>query len=123
MKLLFKLFDYISALLLGTLASLAVYWVAAPGWNMALAMFAGMFIGMALLLLFLPLVGVFSTFFNFMPPAMIIAMLGGMGAGMAVSAGIALSGLLPVMLLFSVAVQIVLDLYNLMLIGEVKHAE
>ena len=121
MRFLFKLFDYAIALLLGTLLSLALCGVIGPGWGMMPAMFVGMFTGMGLLLLFLPLVGLFSTFFNFMPPAMLIAMLGGMGGGMAVAAGTGFSTLFSTMLLFSATVQLLIDLYNHRLTGELTH--
>ena len=120
MTLLFKAVDYCAALLMGSATLLMVLLVVGEGWNMFLAMFVAMLLGMvvlfAVVLLFSPL----STPFELFPPGMIITMVVGMAAGMAASHG-------PVnwrtawvaVLIFSVVVQFVIDCYNAKLKGEV----
>jgi len=120
MNLIFKVIDYAASLLMGAATVFFVSLFVNKGWNMAVAMVAGMLFGMIAFSLVTLLFVRVSTFFQIMPPGMIISMFTGMGAGMALSeADFDLALLLKVSAIFSIFVQYTMDLYNLTLSGEV----
>ena len=81
MRFYFFLGDLLATGLSGALAAAACYTVFGPGWNMWLAMFAGMALGMAVSMAVSPVTGIWFGAFEQMLPAMTA----GMAAGMAVS--------------------------------------
>lgn len=122
MNLIFKVIDYVASVLIGTVTVLFVSFFVGKEWNMVAAMSAGMFFGMIALVLVTLLFVRISTFFQIMPPGMIIAMFTGMGAGMVFSAAdVDLPLLLKMSVVFSLFVQYAMDVYNLKLTGEVSY--
>ncbi len=120
MKMSFKLLDYTVSILMGTGTLSAVYLIVDKEWNMLVAMIAGMVIGMIVLLLTVLLFIPISTAFELFPTGMVITMLIGMVVGMMTSMRNMdfMSMLFPV-IGFSLFVQLLMDLYNLKLMGEV----
>lgn len=120
MYLLFKIIDYIAAILMGTGTVLLISLFIDMEWNMIAAMFAGMFSGMIVLLLVAILFIRLSTFFQIMPAGMVITMFSGMAAGMVLtSAEVDRIVLIKAALIFSLIVQYAMDLYNFKLKGDV----
>ena len=120
MKMSFKLLDYIIATLMGTGTLSAVYLIVDQDWNMLVAMVAGMVLGMAVLLLTVLLFIPISTAFELFPAGMIITMLIGMVVGMITSMrNLDFMSMLYPVIGCSLFVQVVFDLYNLKLAGEV----
>ena len=120
MNLILKIIDYIAAVLMGTGTVLFVSLFIDREWNMIAAMFAGMFLGMIVLLIIAILFVRVSTFFQIMPPGMIITMFSGMAAGMVLtSAEVDRFVLVKVAVIFSLLIQYMMDLYNLKLKGDV----
>jgi hypothetical protein len=80
--LYFRVGDYLAGSLTGLLTAFAVRAVIGPQWDMVVAMFVGMAVGMlihlSLLLLIIPLLGTFEM----MMPGAVIGMYGGMLFGM-----------------------------------------
>jgi len=78
----FRLGDYVAGALTGVLTAFAVRMIVGPQWDMVVAMLVGMGMGMfvhlTLLLLFIPLLGMFEV----MMPLAMIGMYGGMLFGM-----------------------------------------
>ncbi len=120
MKILFKVLDYSASVFMGAGTVLVVSLLIPAGMNMVLAMIAGMMLGTAVLFLGVMIFSFVSAPFELFPAGMIITMIIGMGSAMAVAswetdpafmlrAGIA----------FSLFVQLMIDLYNLKIRGEV----
>jgi len=120
MKVLFKILDYLSALLMGTGTLFLVTLSVSSDWNMFVAMIAGMVIGMVVLVLALVLFSSFSAAFEIFPVGMVITMPVGMAAGMAVTvADPNLKCMVSGAAVFSLCAQLGFDLYNMKLQGEV----
>jgi hypothetical protein len=120
LRILFKVLDYIIAALMGIGTLSVVYIIIDKDWNMLVGMFVGMVLGMVVLLLNVLLFIPISTAFELFPAGMVITMPSGMVLGMITSMRNLdfMSMLFPV-IGFSLFVQVVIDLYNLKLIGEV----
>lgn len=119
MTIFFKILDYLSALAMGIGTLFLVTLVVGRGWNMFLAMVAGMVIGMGVLLLALILFCSFSTLFELVPKGMIITMVTGMVSGMAAANGQGFTLMASASAVFSFGTQIAIDLYNMKVSGEV----
>lgn len=78
----FKTGDFLASIIIGGLTGLCTFWIVDTGWNMLLAGFIGMCIGMIsqiiITLIFMPLFGQLEI----MIPSMITGMLSGMCSGM-----------------------------------------
>ncbi len=119
-NILFKVIDYITSFLMGTGTLLLVSLVINDGWNMFLAMAVGMLLGNVVLLLIVVLFSSISTPFEIFPVGMVITMLTGMAAAMAIAAVAAdFNSLLLPVTAFSVFTQLMIHLYNNSLKGEV----
>lgn len=117
---MFKILDYLSAVLMGTgtfvLAAIAV----SRDWNMFVAMITGMVIGMGVLSLSLLLFISVSTPFELVPKGMMITMVTGMTSGMAAAIdGPDFVFMISASAVFSICAQAGFDLYNMKLKGEV----
>jgi hypothetical protein len=120
MKILFKILDYTISVLMGAGTVSVVYLLIGMEWNMFLAMFVGMLLGMVVLVLIVLIFSPVSTPFELFPVGMIITMFTGMGAGMVQTQGEAdFTVMLVAAVLFSLSVQLVMDLFNMRLRGEV----
>ncbi len=120
MKILFKALDYLIAIFMGTGTVFLVSLVVHESWNMALAMVAGMFLGMAVLVLAVLLFIYVSTAFELFPAGMVITMFTGMAAGMAITMmETDLFFMLMAAVFFSVIAQFGIDMYNMKLQGDV----
>jgi hypothetical protein len=121
MKILFKILDYISAVLMGVGTLFLVSLVISNGWNMFFAMIVGMILGTGVLMLAVLLFSFFSTPFEIFPVGMVITMPIGMAAGMAVTvADPDVICMLSVAAVFSLFAQLGIDLYNMKIKGEVR---
>jgi hypothetical protein len=87
---------------------------------MLLAMLTGMILGMGVLLVVMMLFTGISTLFELFPAGMVITMITGMFAGMVLAAmEVKMVQLLLPAIGFSFFIQIVMELYNLKLSGDV----
>jgi len=121
MKFLFKLADYLLAVLMGTAAVWLVSLVVDSGWNMYVAMFAGMFLGMLAVFPFLILSCGISTAFHIMPAGMPITMFAVMLTGMAIAMDVlSASRIYQMAILIAATVQLAIDLCDMKLRGEVS---
>ena len=120
MKIIFKILDYTISVLMGAGTVCVVSLLIGMEWNMFLAMFVGMILGMVVLVLIVLIFSPVSTPFELFPVGMIITMFTGMGAGMVQTQGAAdFTVMLVAAVLFSLSVQLVMDLFNMRLRGEV----
>ena len=120
MKILFKILDYLISVFMGTGTVYLVSLVVHESWNMALAMIAGMFLGIVVLMLTVLLFIYVSTAFELFPVGMVITMFTGMAAGMVITGmETDLFFMLMAAAIFSVFAQCGIDLYNMKLKGEV----
>ncbi len=120
MRLLFKLLDYVLAILMGVASLWLVSLVVGSGWNMFVAMLVGMFVGMLVVLPALIISCSFSTAFHVMPVGMLITMLTGMMTGMAIAMNaLTPSQLYPLAIFIAATVQLAMDRQDLKLKGEV----
>lgn len=120
MKIIFRILDYAISVLMGTGALFLVSLVVGEGWNMFLAMFVGMLLGLVVLVFSVLLFSPITTPFELFPVGMVITMVAGMGAGMAQAKGDTnCTVMLVAVVLFSLTAQVVMDLYNVRLKGEV----
>jgi hypothetical protein len=123
-KILFKLFDYAAALVMGAGTLFVVTLVVGGGWNMFLAMLVGMVLGTVLLVVFAVATAGLTTLFEVIPVGMVVTMIVGMGAGMAVAmTGAGFWSLFWPVVLYSMAAQLMMDVYNAGLKGEVQVAD
>ena len=119
MKVLFKIVDYLSAVLMGTGTLFLVTLAVSKDWNMFFAMIVGMILGTVVLVITILLFFPVSSTFELFPPGMIITMFTGMSAAMAITMGdIDFRLMLITAVLFSILVQITIDLYNRKLKGD-----
>ena len=121
MKILFKILDYTTSVIMGAGTLFFVSILISESWNMFFAMIVGMAIGIAVLLLSILLFSSFSTAFEIFPVGMIITMFTGMISGMltaAVKPDFTL--MLSAIIVFSLFAQVMIDLYNMKLKGEVQ---
>jgi hypothetical protein len=120
MKILFKILDYILASLMGAGTFIAVSLVVSTSWNMLFAMLVGMVLGTAVLICAVLLFSSFSTPFEIFPVGMIITMFTGMASGMMLSIDEHdFILMLFSVIVFSLFVQLCIDMYNMKLKGEV----
>ena len=120
MKPLLQLADYAAAIVMGLGTLFLVSAVVNDGWNMFLAMGAGMLLGVLVLVSTLLLFIRISTPFHIIPVGMIITMVIGMTVGMKFSAGFFNSvSMIPAVTLFSFVCQLVINRYDRKLQGEV----
>jgi hypothetical protein len=120
MNILFKILDYLSAVLMGAGTLFLVTLSVGKDWNMFFAMIVGMAIGMGVLVLSLLLFSSFSAAFEIFPVGMVITMPVGMAAGMITSGdGPDFVFMVSASAVFSVCAQLGFDLYNMKLKGEV----
>jgi hypothetical protein len=120
MKTVFKILDYLSAVLMGTGTFVLATIIVSKNWNMVVAMIAGMVIGMGVLLLSLMLFVTVSTPFEILPKGMIITMVTGMISGMVTAVdGPDFMFMLSASVVFSLCAQAGFDLYNRKLQGNV----
>jgi hypothetical protein len=120
MKILFKILDYLISVFMGTGTFFLSALVISESWNMFFAMIMGMILGTAVLLLSVLLFSSFSTAFEIFPVGMIITMFTGMAAGMVMAAGASDFLLMSLaVILFSLLAQLLIDLYNMKLKGDV----
>ena len=121
MKILFKILDYTTSVLMGAGTLFFVSIVISESWNMFFAMIVGMVLGIVVLLLSVLLFSSFSTAFEIFPIGMIITMFTGMITGM-LTAIVKLDFILMLsaVITFSLFAQLWIDLYNMKLKGEVK---
>ena len=120
MKVLFKMLDYLSAVLMGTGTLFLVTLAVSKDWNMFFAMIVGMILGMGVLLLTLLLFIFISTPFEIIPKGMIITMSTGMASGMVTAIdGLGFVFMVSAAAVFSLCAQLGFDLYNMKLNGEV----
>ena len=120
MNVLFKILDYLSAVLMGAGTLFLVTLSVGKDWNMFFAMIVGMVIGMGVLVLSLLLFTSFSAAFEIFPVGMVITMPVGMAAGMITSGdGPDFVFMVSASAVFSVCAQLGFDLYNMKLKGEV----
>jgi len=120
MNVLFKILDYLSAVLMGAGTLFLVTLSVGKDWNMFFAMIVGMAIGMGVLVLSLLLFSSFSAAFEIFPVGMVITMPVGMAAGMIMSGdGPDFVFMVSASAVFSVCAQLGFDLYNMKLKGEV----
>jgi len=118
-KILFKVLDYIISVLMGVGTLLLVSIAISEDWNMFLAMIVGMFLGMVVLFIIVILFSVVSSPFELFMVGMIITMFTGMAAGMVMAMKeVDLKLMFLAVLLFSLFVQIMFDLYNIKLKGD-----
>jgi hypothetical protein len=119
-KILFKILDYTISALMGSGTLFLVSLVVSKDWNMFLAMAAGMVLGMIVLLIIVMLFSFISTPFELFPVGMVITMFTGMASGMALVMWEAdFQLMLSAAVIFLLFAQLVIDLYNMKLKGEV----
>lgn len=120
MKILFKILDYLTAVIMGTGTLFLVNLAVNKDWNMVFAMFVGMMVGTGVLLLSLLLFSSFSTLFEIFPKGMIITMVTGMASGMVAAIdALDFAFMVSAAAVFSACAQLGFDLYNMKLQGEV----
>ncbi len=120
MKILFKILDYTTSVLMGAGTLLLVSLVVSKNWNMFFAMIAGMTLGIVVLLLTVLLFISVSTAFELFPVGMVITMFTGMATGMVTTiVELDFTLMLLAVITLSLFAQLWIDLYNMKLKGEV----
>lgn len=120
-KIFFKFFDFAIAALMGVGSLLLVCLAVGSSWNMFLAMCAGMVIGMFVLFVVMLATVSITTLFQLLPVGMLITMPVGMLTAMAAaSTGLGFTDMIWPVVLFSLFVQLCIDIYNIRLKGEVR---
>ncbi len=119
--MLFKLFFYFVAIINGGGAALAVSFLVPSTWPMMGGMFAGMAIGVAVLVLSFLSLGWVAGPFEIMMPGMFIVKIAGMASGMWITMGDPKRETLVALgLITGFVVQLIFNLYDRALQGEVK---
>ncbi len=120
MKILFKILDYTTSVLMGAGTLLLVSLVVSKNWNMFFAMIVGMSLGIVVLLLTVLLFISVSTVFELFPVGMVITMFTGMATGMVTTiVELDFTLMLLAVITLSLFAQLWIDLYNMKLKGEV----
>jgi hypothetical protein len=120
MKILFKIMDYLISVFMGTGTLFLVSLVINESWNMFFAMIIGMILGTAVLLISVLLFSSISTPFEIFPVGMMITMFTGMAVGMARVMEADFQAMLVSAGIFSLFTQLMMDLCNMRLRGEVN---
>jgi len=114
------LFDYLVAMLIGCASALLTALVVSSGWPVIVGMFAGMILGMVVLLLAVITLGWVGGAFEMVMPGMFIAMVSGMVCGMAaVSGDTSAVDMAAFGIAVAVVIQFVFHLYDRSVHGEV----
>ena len=119
-----KIVDYLMSVIMGVGTLLLVTIIVDMHWNMFLAMIAGMMLGVPVLMITFIIFSSVSSPFEIFPAGMVITMITGMVTGMVESMkDDNLKVMLIVVIVFSLIVQLSIDLYNLKLSGELPVAK
>lgn len=120
MKILLKVIDYIISAFMGAVTVLLVFFIIGRSWNMFMAMIVGMFLGMAVLFISLLLFIYVTTAFELFATGMVITMVTGMVSAMIVASfDPDIKLILTGAVIFSLTVQLGIDLYDMKLRGDV----
>ncbi len=79
---IFRIYDYLTAMLTGFIAALLVFWLVSPEWPIVLCMMVGMMLGIVSLLTVFAGLGWIAGSFEIFMPGMFIGMIVGMTGGM-----------------------------------------
>ena len=84
---IFRIYDYLTAMLTGFIAALLVFWLVSPEWPIVLCMIVGMVFGSVSLLTVFAGLGWIAGSFEIFMPGMFIGMIVGMTGGMWIKMG------------------------------------
>lgn len=121
---LLKLSDYFVAVLIGSLSAVAIHFAVSPSWSMPTAMLAGMALGMVVMAVIILPFSLVGGIFEIIMPGMFIANFAGMASGMWIVAHTpSLNALLAFGFLTGLLINIVFNLYDRSLHGEISPVE